>query len=83
VWAEALRQLLEIKREVDAMRESGGHRLADDGLAALTTSYGQVVRPGLEANSNSLVQHRYGATRNTLNRAHRRVVSLVPYSLQR
>lgn len=51
VWSQPLRQLLlEIKREVDEVRKSGGGHLKDERLVVLTKSYEQLVKDGLAAN---------------------------------
>jgi transposase len=50
-WAEPLKELLlEIKEEVERVRESGGTHLADEAQASLTCRYDELVRQGLELN---------------------------------
>jgi transposase len=50
-WAEPLlKLLLEIKREVEQVREAGGARLDEQRQAALTLCYEQLVNEGLKAN---------------------------------
>jgi transposase len=49
-WAAPLKKLLlEMKREVEAVREEGGKHLAEDDLRSLTESYDRLVAEGLEA----------------------------------
>jgi hypothetical protein len=55
-WAAPLKELLlEMKREVERVREEGGKRLAEDKLASLTASYNRLVAAGLEAQPPSAV----------------------------
>jgi transposase len=50
-WAAPIGELLlEMKREVEQVKETGGDRLGADRLAALQTSYDVVVAEGLKAN---------------------------------
>jgi transposase len=50
-WAAPLGELLlEIKREVEQVKEAGGTRLAETRLAELMTSYERLVGEGLKAN---------------------------------
>jgi transposase len=49
-WAAPLKELLlEMKAEVERVREQGERRLADDKLAELTQSYDRLITEGLEA----------------------------------
>jgi transposase len=49
-WAAPLKQLLlEMKAEVERVREEGGRRLADDKLAELMGTYDRLIMEGLEA----------------------------------
>jgi transposase len=51
-WAAPVKELLlEMKREVEQVREAGGKRLAEDELRSLTESYDNLVAAGLEAES--------------------------------
>jgi transposase len=50
-WAEPLCKLLvEIKREVEEVRERGGERLDDERQVALTACYEELVGEGIKAN---------------------------------
>ena len=50
VWAAPLKELLlEMKREVERVREEGGRRLDHQRLTALTESYDRLVAEGLQA----------------------------------
>ena len=49
-WATPLKELLlEMKREVERVRDEGGKQLAEDKVRSLTESYDQLVTDGLEA----------------------------------
>lgn len=49
-WAAPLKELLlEMKAEVERVREEGGRRLAGDKLAELTGAYDRLIAEGLEA----------------------------------
>jgi transposase len=53
-WAAPLKELLlEMKREVDRVREEGGRRLDPERLFALTESYDRLVVAGLRAQPQS------------------------------
>ena len=50
LWAAPLKELLlEMKREVERVREEGGKQLEEDGLISLTQNYDRLVAEGLKS----------------------------------
>ena len=73
-WAEPLSQLLlEIKAEVEQVREEGGQRLDEERRMALTFCYEQLISEGLKANPPPEAKEQVKKqARNLLLRLHRR-----------
>jgi transposase len=59
-WATPLKELLlEMRREVERVREGGGQRLAEDDLKSLTESYERLIAEGLQGQPPPGVQQAY------------------------
>ena len=72
-WAAPLKELLlEMKAEVERVRDEGGKRLAEDKLASLTASYHRLVTEGLQAPPPDVPDQVMKQARNLLLRLERR-----------